>query len=357
MCVRLANDLLLFDRLCGKSPQSITELSQATGAENGLVSRLLRSLSGMGFVRQVSATEYTATAVSEQMTKPSVRAGVKYFYDQGLPVLEHVPAYFRANGYRLPCGMTGGPFQFAHNTTEDCYTYWSKQPGVMENFSVFMQGLFGTPSRLSWTDWFPVEEICLDRYDNTKGEYCFVDVGGGKGHEAELILKKYPGSRGRFVVEDLPFVINDIASLDDRVERLPHDFTKEQPIKGMIGWKSKCIPCLSLIDRHQIGARTYFLQNILHNWASDTCHTILVHLREAMIPGYSQLIIANIVVPEENVSLRTSGLDIAMLYLHSGSQRSESEWRQLLEGAGFNVVKVWHPPGDGDGILQAEVAQ
>ena len=102
------------------------------------------------------------------------------------------------------------------------------------------------------------------------------------------------------------------------------------------------------------GARTYFLQNILHNWASPVGHTILTHLKEVMIPGYSKLIIGNIILPEENVPLRNSGLDIAMLFLHSGSQRSEHEWRELIEGAGLKVVKVWYPPGDGDGIVEVE---
>lgn len=246
MVVRLADDIHLFDHLCAKSPQSVNELSAATGAEAGLVARLLRTLNGMGFVRQVGQTQYARTPVTEQMTKASVRAGVKYFYDQGLPILEHAPAYFKANGYRLPRGMTDGPFQFAHATTEDCYTYWSRQPGVMENFSVFMQGLFGTPSRLGWTDWFLVQEICLNGFNSAKGEYCFVDVGGGKGHEAELVLKKYPDSKGKFVVEDLPFVINDITDLDPRIERLPHDFTKEQPIKGTYG---RNLPSFRVITR------------------------------------------------------------------------------------------------------------
>lgn len=95
-----------------------------------------------------------------------------------------------------------------------------------------MQGLFGTPMRLGWVDWFPVKDVCLDGFDASKGNYCFVDVGAGKGHEAELVLKKYPESRGKFIVEDLPFVIDDITELDERIERLPHDFTKAQPIKG-----------------------------------------------------------------------------------------------------------------------------
>jgi len=104
----------------------------------------------------------------------------------------------------------------------------------MENFNAFMQGLFGTPMRLGWADWFPVKEVCLDGFDGSKGEYCFVDVGGGKGHEGELVLRKYPDTRGRFVVEDLGFVIEDITELDERIERLPHDFTKAQPIRGTL---------------------------------------------------------------------------------------------------------------------------
>lgn len=103
------------------------------------------------------------------------------------------------------------------------------------------------------------------------------------------------------------------------------------------------------------GARVDFLQNILHNWASPVCLGILKHLRDAMTPGYSKLLIGNVILPDENVPLRQSGLDIAMLVMHSGSQRSELEWRSLLQEGGFDVKKVWKPDGDGDGIVQAEI--
>lgn len=102
----------------------------------------------------------------------------------------------------------------------------------MENFNVFMQGLFGTPARMGWTDWYPVKEQVLDGFDSSNGEYCFVDVGGGKGHECELLLKKYPHMEGKLVTQDLPFVIKDIQGLDPRVEKMEHDFTTPQPIKG-----------------------------------------------------------------------------------------------------------------------------
>lgn len=73
------------------------------------------------------------------------------------------------------------------------------------------------------------------------------------------------------------------------------------------------------------------------------------------MPGYSILLIGNIVLPEENVSLRASGVDIAMLFMHSGAQRSKREWRELVEAVdGLKVIRAWSPPGDGDGIVEVE---
>lgn len=233
MCVRLADELKIFDLLCEHSPRTVAEIAKLTGAEEGLVRRILRTLAGMGFVAQLSRDEYAATAVSKQMTIRNVRAGVRFFHEESLPSVRHAPEYFKQNGWKLPKTMTDGPYQFAEGTTDDPFTHMSKKPGAMENFNIFMQGLFGTPKRLGWTDgWFPIQERILDGFDPKQGEYCFVDVGGGKGHECELLLRKFPEMKGKLVTQDLPFVIKDIQSLDDRVDRMEHDFTKPQPIKG-----------------------------------------------------------------------------------------------------------------------------
>lgn len=89
------------------------------------------------------------------------------------------------------------------------------------------------------------------------------------------------------------------------------------------------------------GSRVYFMQNILHNWPDNNCHTILTQLAKAMTPGYSKLLIANIIMPEENAPLRQCGVDIVMLYFFGGAQRSQQQWTALLEPAGFKIVKFW----------------
>lgn len=65
--------------------------------------------------------------------------------------------------------------------------------------------------------------------------------------------------------------------------------------------------------------------------------------------------VGNIILSDIAVPLRNSGLDIAMLLLHSGQQRSESEFQELFDSVGLRVIKMWHPPGDGDGIIEAEL--
>ncbi|KAF2235852.1 S-adenosyl-L-methionine-dependent methyltransferase [Viridothelium virens] len=332
-CVRIADDLRIFDMLAERSPRNAEEFVTATGAEHLFVLRIMRALVGMGFARQVGRENYSETQASHQMTLPSVRAGIRWAHDQALDTYHVMPEFFKKNGYKCPTTGTDTPFQYLHNTEEPAYVYWSKQPGVIENFNTFMGGLYGTPLRLPWQDWFPVNRVVFDGYQEHVSDVSFVDVGGGLGHECQTLLKKFPNVKGRIVLEDLPHVIDDVKELDPRIETFPMDFLKGQPIKG---------------------ARAYLFQNIFHNWADSVCLEILENLAPAMKPGYSKLLISNIIIKDENAPLRHAGIDIAM-FMFSGLQRTETQWKELLDKGGFKVVKFWHPPGDADGMVEAEV--
>ena len=81
----------------------------------------------------------------------------------------------------------------------------------MENFNIFMNGMFGAPHRIYWTDWFPFEEVCFNGFDaGIDSEYTWVDVSGRKGHHVQQHVEKYPTAQGKFAVQDLPSVIEDI---------------------------------------------------------------------------------------------------------------------------------------------------
>lgn len=74
-----------------------------------------------------------------------------------------------------------------------------------------------------------------------------------------------------------------------------------------------------------------------------------------MLPRHSRLLISNFILTDEP-TLQQLDMDISMLFLSGGAQRSEPEWTALFESAGMRVIKFWHPPGDQNGIVEVELA-
>ena len=75
MCARVAIDLNLYERLVEKSPQTSFELAEATHGEPLLLSRLLRCLGAMGFIKEIGEDTFAPSPVTYHMVKPNVRAG------------------------------------------------------------------------------------------------------------------------------------------------------------------------------------------------------------------------------------------------------------------------------------------
>lgn len=91
----------------------------------------------------------------------------------------------------------------------------------------------------------------------------------------------------------------------------------------------------------------------MHDWTDLHCTTILGHLRDAMKPGYSTLLINDIVVPERDCQLRTASLDLIMLTVCAGKQRTEKEWHELIEGVkGLQIVKIWPLEESGESVIE-----
>lgn len=90
-------------------------------------------------------------------------------------------------------------------------------------------------------------------------------------------------------------------------------------------------------------ARVYYLRDILHNWNDALCHKILEHIRAAMDPSYSKVLINQWVVPTQRVSLLMVHQDFNMMATSSTMERTEQQTRELLDGAGLRIVKIWRP--------------
>jgi hypothetical protein len=94
----------------------------------------------------------------------------------------------------------------------------------------------------------------------------------------------------------------------------------------------------------------YILAQILHDWGYDRCRVILGNCRRAMRPT-SKLLVVEQVLPPANEPSVGKWLDLHMLVLLSGRERTETEYRDLLGAAGFELTKVI-PTSSGASIVE-----
>lgn len=146
-----------------------------------------------------------------------------------MPIIQKTPEYFKKSNYQNPGDPNDGPFQYAYNTTDDCWDWLAKNPDALGRFNTFMEG--GRDDTSHWTDWFPAQEQIIDGWSGDR--VLLVDVGGGRGHDIRGFKQRFPIAAGKLVHEDLPSVIDDIQELDNDIQTIKHSFFDPQPIKGL----------------------------------------------------------------------------------------------------------------------------
>lgn len=101
------------------------------------------------------------------------------------------------------------------------------------------------------------------------------------------------------------------------------------------------------------------MRTILHDWSDLKCTEILSNLVPAMKPGYSRLLISEIVLPDTGVELFPASLDMLMLITLSGKERTRTQWDNLLDSVGLKIVKIWRLEGvkSVDPVIEAMVKQ
>lgn len=150
-----------------------------------------------------------------------------------------------------------------------------------------------------------------------------VDIGGGKGGLLSGIIKKHPTISG--IVYDLP-----------HVEKSAQLYLFEQGCGTTITFESG-----SFFDAVPSGCDVYILKRILHDWDDELCIKILSNCRKAMKADSKLLIIEAIVAPK-NVRDFAKDIDVAMLVLFGGKERTQQAWEQLLHAAGLQLLSIKH---------------
>jgi len=206
----------------------------------------------------------------------------------------------------------------------------------------------------------PKADDALEVSPDAHKDVLLVDVGGGRGHVVSSVRKQRPDLRSSIIVQDLPKEIEGREPVEG-IEAMAYDFFAPQPIKGTFyspkltsktAWKPWTIswPLCA-------GAHIYFFCHIFHDWPDATCRQILQNTLPALVPGKSKLVIVDIVVPEVGASPFTCMMDISMMAF-GGMERTEKQWRALLEGVGLRIVRIEGPKTGsltGDSVIEAEV--
>jgi predicted O-methyltransferase YrrM len=163
-----------------------------------------------------------------------------------------------------------------------------------------------------------------------------VDVGGNQGTLIATILRQYPTARG--ILFDRPHVVSTAkdrlakAGVDDRCTIVGGDFFASVPS----------------------GGDAYLLSYILHDWDDERCAAILARCRQAM-PATGTLLVIEMVLPKGNEPSFGKWLDLHMLVMSSGRERTAEQYRTLLRAGGFNLTQVIPTPA-GSSIVEARPA-
>lgn len=102
------------------------------------------------------------------------------------------------------------------------------------------------------------------------------------------------------------------------------------------------------------GAKAYYLHSVLHDWDDDNCIKILRNIRPAMKPGFSKVLVNELIIPDKSPHWSATSMDFLMMILGGIRERTELEWRAIFEKASFKVNGIWtYEPGT-ESIIELE---
>ncbi len=108
----------------------------------------------------------------------------------------------------------------------------------------------------------------------------------------------------------------------------------------------------SFFESVPAGCDLYILSHVIHDWSEEQSLAILASCRSAMGQD-SRLLIIEMIIPEGNAFHPGKMLDMTMLSLTTGQERSEAEYAELLGKAGFKLARVI-PTSSPVSIVEAE---
>jgi hypothetical protein len=281
-------------------PLTVREIAERTGTHAESLYRILRAVASKGVFTEVAPRTFGLTP-----TAAVLRTGVPGSLRDSYRLHAH-PAIRDAYAAIEHTARTGEPaFERVHGV--DLFTYLTEHPDLSALFSSAM----GNQARV-------VQSAAVRAYD-LSGVRRLVDVGGAHGHLVAELLSRHPKMQA--VVFDLPTVVEGAADVlteagvRQRAELVGGDYLVAVPTNG----------------------DAYVLSHVSHQLPDDDLVRVLSNVREAMHPS-GRVIVIDPVLPEGDTPHLGKFMDITMMTLTHGRDRTEAELAALLQRAGLRHV-------------------
>ncbi|KAF3889874.1 MULTISPECIES: methyltransferase [Nostocales] len=288
--------------LLKESPKSCEELANAVFVRPKPLYRLLRALASVGVFAEEQQGYFTLTPLATCLI--SDRPGSL----RSLAMMLGSTEFHQAWGdilYSLQTEKSA----FEHLYGMSLFQYYTQNAETARIFDEAMTA-------------FSTTEIAgvIANYDFSK-IHKLVDIGGGQGLLIASILKAYPAMEG--ILFDLPSVIAssknfiEIEEIKDRCSVVEGNFFELVPS----------------------GGDAYILKRIVHDWDDESAVAILNNCHCAM-QEKGKLLLVEMVIPPGNEPFFGKFLDLELMTVFGGRERTEKEYRELLEAAGFQLTGI-----------------
>lgn len=306
-CLHVVADLGVADAL-EENPRTAAELAESVDAHPDALDRVLRLLSAYGvFESQGNAFRHSPASRLLRTDHPqSMRALVRMF---GLPINWTICGALEES---VKTGLPATP-KFL---PEGLWKYFAEHGEENGIFNAAMTAK--AHGQIAGV---------VAAYDFS--EFAIVgDIGGGHGHLLRAVLDAAPKVNG--VLFDLPHVIQEVEGLaSQRLSLQAGDFFQD-PLPS---------------------CDAYILMEVIHDWGDEEAIAILKALRSAA-PSHAKILLIEQMVPASQGPDWAKTLDIHMLFLLGGRQRTRTEYEDLLAKAGFSIRREIDTAG-GISILEA----
>lgn len=309
--LHVAVELGIPDHL-GNGPADTAKLAEITGTHEPSLYRLLRLLASVGLFTETAPRTFATTPKANAL-RSDVDGSLRPFVLHTLGVL--YPAWGE-----MAHSIRTGEEAFTKAFGEPVWQYHGTRPAANDLINQVMsrESENMTGDLVAAYDFSPFGTV--------------VDVGGGEGALVAGVLAANPGLRG--VVFDQPHVVTDdvlrAAGLADRAEVVGGDFFESVPRGGDV----------------------YVLKWVLHDWSDEKSVEILKSVRAAMPAGGTLLVVESVIEPGDDPA-PSKILDMVMLVLNGGQERTREQFDALLDASGFRVRRVLPMASSSTSIIDA----